>query len=167
MDIKHTMSDDMTHFQLNLNGISLELSGEREFVEFMYRRIMRDVEEAKRRMLDSEHKSQQKSSSRAARRAHAQPPDDPVIWLHRCNDMVHKIYMASPENLKGAQVFSSMDLSVLSRIYLQDPLLSRVLPRFDRGQTLWAELTAAGRQKIAEATGNYKALKANVDLSKK
>ena len=41
--------DQHTRFQLTFNGISLELHGEKEFVEEMYREVMADLEEARAR----------------------------------------------------------------------------------------------------------------------
>ena len=46
-----------TQFRLNFNGISLELEGDRAFVDDMYRDIMRDIEEAKRRNTVREKKN--------------------------------------------------------------------------------------------------------------
>lgn len=156
-------SDDTTHFQLNVNGISLELSGEREFVQQMYQQIMRDLEVARDRMIarQSELIADDRSATAVKRRIKARKTpipeqDNQVIWLHRCNDMVHKIYMASADDIRASPLFGLLDPSAIGTLYVRDPLLARALPRFERGQTLWAELTAAGRRKIAEATGAYK-----------
>ena len=56
------------------------------------------------------------------------------------------------------RMLRAFDPDHLYTLYVEDPLLSKMMPRFGRGQTLWAELTTAGRRKIAEATGGYKAL---------
>jgi len=158
------MSTDKTdHFQLNLNGIQLEISGERSFVQHMYREVMRDLEEARRRALEAKRRSGNKKK-RVQRRSN---PEANVVWLHRVSDMVHKIYMASHNDLDDSPLFDVLDRSALGTLYVEDNLLPRALPRFARGQTLWAELTSVGRRKIAEATGKYDALKIDVDLSKK
>ena len=48
--LEECMSQDQhTRFQLTFNGISLELHGEKEFVEEMYREVMADLEEARAR----------------------------------------------------------------------------------------------------------------------
>jgi len=159
------MSTDKTdHFQLNLNGIQLEISGERSFVQHMYREVMRDLEEARRRALEAKRRGPRGKKKRVSRR---ERPEPNVIWLHRVSDMVHKIYMASHSDLDDSPLFDVLDRSVLGTLYVEDNLLPRALPRFARGQTLWAELTSVGRRKIAEATGKYDALKIDVDLSKK
>lgn len=158
-------SEDTTHFQLNVNGISLELSGEREFVQMMYRKIMGDLEIARSRMLSTQQRvsePEDRSVAAVKRRLKAKQsapavPQDHVIWLHRCNEMVHKIYMASTDHLENAPMFAQLRPEAIRTLYIQDPLLSRALPTFERGQTLWAELTEAGRRKIAEATHAYNA----------
>jgi hypothetical protein len=74
-----------------------------------------------------------------------------VVWIHRCNDLVHKIYMANHNDLRTHEVFGLIRPEQLGILYIEDPLLNQLLPRFEMGQTLWAELTPAGRKKIAEA----------------
>lgn len=153
-----------TRFQLSVSGISLELHGEREFVEEMYREIMGALEEARARNARGEAsmfsapsreakpgaqlvKPGQKKAP-ASRRARA----DHVIWVHRCTPLVNKIYMANPPELAKIKMLSIFELAHMATLYVEDGLLSTLLPQFDRGQTLWAELTVAGRRKIAEAS---------------
>jgi hypothetical protein len=171
------MAEDHTeHFQLNLNGISLEISGDYDFVQSMYRRVMRDIEEARTRMLKGERvarpaaqlppeKRGSLSVSEIKQRERERPAyaavDNRVIWLHRTNQMVNKIYMANVEEISKTRMLRAFDPDHLYTLYVEDPLLSKMMPRFGRGQTLWAELTTAGRRKIAEATGGYKALPKN------
>ncbi len=70
--------------------------------------------------------------------------------------MVHKIYMASVDDIQASPLFELLDPASIATLYVRDPLLARALPKFERGQTLWAELTAAGRRKIAQATSTYR-----------
>lgn len=141
------MSEDSTHFELKLNGIVLEISGDRDFVDHMYRLVMRDLEEARERVRQGiTTPPTTPSSARPVR-----PTDDPVVWLHRCTDMVHKIYMASSSDLGGTPLFQVLDPRHLGVFYVEDELFRRHLPQFERGQTLWAELTPAGRAQIREA----------------
>ncbi|MEM1350359.1 MAG: hypothetical protein AAGI01_17500 [Myxococcota bacterium] len=152
-------TDETDHFQLNFNGIQLEISGERSFVQHMYREVMRDLEEARRRAL------QAKPSSGKKRVKSRERPEPNVIWLHRVSDMVHKIYMASHHDLDGSPLFDVLDRPTIGTLYVEDNLLPRALQRFARGQTLWAELTSVGRRKIAEATGKYNAVKVDANRS--
>lgn len=163
------MSDEATRFQLNLNGILLEIEGERAFVEAMYREVMKDIEEARRRRLNP---ALEAGKAPAASRgisgtsvATTNPQGNPrvsgsrarvqqgVVWIHRCNELVHKIYMGSPQDLRTHQVFDILNPDRIGILYIEDPLINEILPRFETGQTLWAELTPAGRKKIAEAAG--------------
>lgn len=181
---------ELTRFQLNLHGIALELEGERDFVDEMYRDIMRDIEEARARLLqgkpsglESKHSASKSTSKKKGIRLpdslgeeptellDTEPrPADHVIWLHRCSSLVHKIYMTNRRELGGVAAFQHINASFLKTAYIEDELLSSLLPRYDKGQTLWAELTRAGRAKIAEAskvedpekTSVYKPLKASV-----
>jgi hypothetical protein len=181
-------SQDITRFQLSLHGIVLELEGERDFVDEMYRDIMRDIEEARARQLSGkpsglEHVSgtgglhppkpslkpppafghglddvpTEVSQDARARKLRTSPQRaEHVVWLHRCSELVHKIYMAAPRDLNKLGVFHNINVSQAATVYIEDGLLSDLLPQFDRGQTLWAELTRAGRKKIAEASLGHK-----------
>lgn len=186
-------AQELTRFQLNLHGIALELEGERDFVDEMYREIMRDIEEARARFLAGkpsglEIKIPPKSGKKKGLRAPPVPPlpslgEEPteliekehrpaehVIWLHRCSSLVHKIYMTHRRELNGVAPFHRINTVFIKTAYIEDDLLSSLLPRYDKGQTLWAELTRAGREKIAEAskvedsdkTSVYKPLKSSV-----
>lgn len=184
-------SQDITRFQLSLHGIVLELEGERDFVDEMYRDIMRDIEEARARQLAGkpsglertgnpgagssrrsalpsvpsfshgdhglEDQPTEVSHDARARKLRSSPQrNEHVIWLHRCSKLVHKIYMAAPRDLNKLGVFHNINVSQAATVYIEDGLLSELLPQFDKGQTLWAELTRAGRKKIAEASLSHK-----------
>lgn len=183
-------AQELTRFQLNLHGIALELEGERDFVDEMYRDIMRDIEEARARHLEGRPSGLEPkpSSVKGATKkkklrlpsslddeptellGHVPRPEEHVIWLHRCSDLVHKIYMTNRRELSNVAPFHCINPAFIKTAYIEDSLLSTLLPRYDKGQTLWAELTRAGREKIAEAskvedsekTGVYKPLKGSV-----
>jgi hypothetical protein len=171
------MSDEATRFQLNLNGIVLEIEGDRPFVEAMYREVMKDIEEARRRMLapkpaaapvaaappggqravsgSSIASTNPQGNPRVASPSRARAQQG-VVWIHRCNELVHKIYMGSPQDLRTHPIFDIINPERVGILYIEDPLINQVLPRFESGQTLWAELTPAGRKKIAEAAGPHR-----------
>jgi len=149
------MSEEKTtHFQFNLEGIELEISGEQSFVELMYRRIMRDIEEA--RSLPASGSSKVSRATQplpAAPKAVKQVRKEsrPVIWVHRCTEMMHKIYMSSPEDIARAPLFRSLESDWISVIYTNEHAITHVIPNVEAGHTLWAELTDAGRARIKNA----------------
>ncbi len=161
-------SQDMTRFKLTLHGIGLELEGERDFVEEMYRNIMNDIEVARARQRAGQPSGLESTSQREHAHSGASSTDrtqefvrskhaprdyaaDRVIWLHRCSELVHKIYMTNTKDLAKVNPFRALNQAHVRTVYVQDKLLSSIMPQYDRGQTLWAELTRAGRKRIAEA----------------
>jgi hypothetical protein len=145
------MSDEnTTHFQFSLATIQLELSGDREFVERMYRTIMRDIEEA--RSVEPSAIAP-KNETPQEKRTRTVPIDRQVVWVHRCSEMMHKIYMSSPEELSRAHLLRTIDPTRLSVVYAADECIDMILPKVEQGHTLWSELTEKGKAKIQSATG--------------
>jgi len=141
------MSDEnTTHFQFSLAAIQLEISGERDFVERMYRTIMQDIEEARKAPADIPF-----AAPREAPRAKTVAIDRQVIWVHRCSEMMHKIYMSSPEEVSRAHLLRNIDSTRLAVVYASDECIDMILPKVEKGHTLWAELTAKGKQRIQNA----------------
>jgi hypothetical protein len=144
------MSDEnTTHFQFSLAAIQLEISGERQFVERMYRTIMRDIEEARNLPAGSMGGKDEQSPKRAK----LSPIDRQVVWVHRCSEMMHKIYMSSPEEIARAYVLRAFDPTQLAVVYANDECIDMILPKVEKGHTLWAELTEKGRKRIQNAQG--------------
>ena len=136
------MSDEnSTQFQFRLGGIELEIEGERAFVEKMYSRVMRDIEAARHVIA----KSSDANPGLAARQRQ-------ITWVHRCSPMMHKIYMSSPAQLDKSPLMRSIETSAVNIVFADKSVFERVLPSIEKGATLWAELTARGRKRIAEAT---------------
>lgn len=143
------MSDEnTTHFQFSLAAIQLEISGERQFVERMYRTIMRDIEEA--RNLPAGTTSHTKDEP-AGKRGKTAPIDRQVVWVHRCSEMMHKIYMSSPEEISRAFILRVFDPTQLAVVYASEDCIDMILPKVEKGHTLWAELTEKGRKRIQNA----------------
>lgn len=137
------MSDEnSTQFQFRLGGIELEISGDREFVEQMYMRVMRDIEAARRGLVETPAAAPTPAAPRAAQ----------ILWVHRCSPMMHKIYMSSPAELEKAHVMRQIDTSRVKILFADKSVFERILPGVEKGATLWAELTAMGRKRIAEVT---------------
>ncbi|MBA2661414.1 MAG: hypothetical protein H0U74_03915 [Bradymonadaceae bacterium] len=138
--------EDFTHFQFDFGGISLELSGERAFVEQMYRQIMNDVELVR----TGRHRAPETVPVGAATVARA--PEPQVLWIHRCSEMMRKIYMATTDDIDEtflAKVLNSAHIGVL---YIDKGIMHNTLSNLEKGNTLWAEFTEAGRQKLAEVS---------------
>lgn len=144
------MSDEnSTHFQFRLGGIELEIEGDREFVERMYHRVMRDIETVRKRV--AAQRAEERLSPPVA------PDDDSIrrrqiLWVHRCTPMMHKIYMSAPVEVDESPLLRMIDTTKVSVIFADRDAFDNVLPGGGRGQTMWAELTEKGRQRIAEAT---------------
>ena len=150
MDEKN--DQDTTRFVLSIHGISLELSGSPRFVEELYREIMRDIERVHR----EERAALTPVAPTPEARAPSPAPTPAVIWLHRCSELVNKVYMATEDDLRTAQVFSFLNLKHVTAMYLEDGVMRRELPQFAKGRTLWAKLTTAGRATIASASERAK-----------
>lgn len=142
---EYWMSDEnSTHFQFRLGGIELEISGDRDFVERMYQRVMRDIEVARKRV---------------ANQAPETPPEDvadeerknQILWVHRCSSMMHKIYMSSPAELDKSPLMRSFETTAVNIVFADRAVFDMVLPSIEKGATLWAELTKEGRERIKAA----------------
>ena len=144
------MSDEKTtRFHFVLSGVELEIAGDRGFVEAMYKQIMQDIEEARQAVASGRRPQGAEAPASPKRRARA-IGGRKVVWIHRTSEMMHKIYMSSPDEISAAPVLRNFDTSRIAAIYAEKELV-RLVVRDDPGQTLWAELTEAGRRKIAEA----------------
>lgn len=145
------MSDEnSTHFQFRLGGIELEIEGDREFVERMYARIMQDITAAGKELDAAEAREAKKGDGPHDVR-HRQ-----ILWVHRCSPMMHKIYMSSPGTLDPSPLFRFVDLAKVGIVFADKGVFEMVLPTANKGQTVWAELTEAGKKKIAAATPGAK-----------
>ena len=144
------MSDEnTTHFQFTLGRLSIELSGEKEFVERAYKMLMADVEAA--RALRGVPLPEPIEASEAED-DNAEPVEPrKIVWVHRCSEMMHKIYMSTANELSRNKFFRLFDLEGVNVVYTERDAVEAVLPGIEKGLTLWAELTSKGRQKIAEA----------------
>lgn len=142
---------DTTHFHFDFGGIILELSGERAFVEKMYKQVMRDVAEA-RSGTQAPKKSDAKAGGGGRGSMQAGPSKRRSVWVHRCSDLMRKIYMATPSDVSASILGKSIDSEPVGVIYIDKGAFNGIFPEMDGGQTLWAEFTAAGKRKLAEAT---------------
>lgn len=132
------MSDDRTHFQFEFRGVKVEISGTRDYVDNMYRILMRDIEAARRGALDDLEPIEQAE-------------DERLIWVHRCGNMMHKIYMATPRAIRNSALGRALDPARIETLYADKSAFDQLLSSFAGDRTLWAELTEKGRQTIDEA----------------
>ena len=72
--------ENSTQFQFRLGGIELEIAGDRQFVEQMYARVMRDIEAARKSLAED-----------AESRADTRLREKQILWVHRCSPMMHRI----------------------------------------------------------------------------
>lgn len=135
--------DDDTRFHFDFGGITLELSGKRPFVEQMYRRVMEDVETVRRRVREDKAAGGKVAPAQARR---------PSVWVHRCSDMMRKIYMVSHDDVVASSLDEICDMGAVKNVYIAKNVFQKFFPDLEDGQTLWAEFTSVGREKIAEAT---------------
>lgn len=131
------MSDEEeVSLRFNCAGVKLELSGNRTFVERMYRQIVADVEAARRRV--------------RTRGAESSPHGGPTsTWIHRCGDLMRKIYMGSGVDVRRSMLGGVIDAREVENIYVEDADFLDVFEQFD-DETLWAEFTSVGRQLLGE-----------------
>lgn len=133
--------DEQISLRFECQGIQLELSGRREFVEPMYQQLMDDIQQARRTVRD---RNQQVDIPEP------EPGKKPSAWVHRCGELMHKIYMLSKIDLQSTPIADLFDLRELSNIYAEQELFTEVFDGLDGRDTLWAEFTPVGRRKIKE-----------------
>jgi hypothetical protein len=141
--------ENSTHFQFRLGGIELEIEGDREFVERMYERVMRDIESVRRR---GPAAPPERPPIDAPRKDESNPRDRQILWVHRCSPMMRKIYMSSPAELDESPLLRAFETADLSVVFADRNCFDEILPGGGRGQTMWSELTEQGRRTIAEAS---------------
>ena len=140
------MSDEgkRTHFRFDFGGIQLELSGEREFVQEMYKEVMRDVERAREAVGQGEGKARKNGAKGGQQK--------PSIWLYRASELIRKIYMVARDEVEETILGGALEFGELGGVFIDKEVFGEFFPKMDGSQTLWAEFTAAGKELIAEAS---------------
>jgi hypothetical protein len=134
-------SDSESRFHFECEGIEVEITGDRAFVEKMYRQIMRDLDRAR----PSEESIQ------------SDDPDEPegpysnrVVWVISCSEMLQRVYMTEAANIEASPLSRALDPEGIGSLYIERDTFADLLPDVaDREATLWAQLTEAGRRRIA------------------
>ena len=165
---KRSMSDEKhTQFRFDFGGILVEVSGEKDFVQEIYRRVMEDVEAARKAATGLKDWPGQEAKKSAPAKEQPQeqreaPDSGPIskpgwrapeaIWVHRSSDLMRKIYMVAVKDVLKTRLGPLLDVSALSNIYVDKAVFDQFFPKLENNQTLWAEFTRQGRDKIAEVT---------------
>ncbi len=135
--------DSHSEFRFECEGIEVEIRGSREFVETMYRQIMRDIDRA-RPADESIQPDPPASSSSPA------PPDEHVVWVVSRDEMIQRVYMTEAANVEASPLGRALDAERIGTLYTDAEGFEGLLPRVaDREETLWAKLTEAGRRRIS------------------
>lgn len=134
-------NDDEISLRFECGGVQLEISGDHAFVQRMYRRIMEDIEEARRNVEDRRHRPEVPTPQPGKRRS---------VWLHRCQQMMHKVYMLRDQELDETPLAELVDVEELANMYVDAEAFDQVLGELEGNDTLWAEFTRSGRKKLKE-----------------
>lgn len=152
--------DKITRFHFDFGGIELELKGEKEFVKSMYKEVLRDVERARAAVEEAAQEQKPSEKGKSIPREH-------TLWIHRASDMMRKIYVVAQSEFDGSPLGECLDSNSVKSVFIEKTVFPDFFPDLDKGQTLWAEFTQEGREKITEATEPMrKALREDL-LSKK
>lgn len=134
------MDDETTiRFQFDCEGIQVDISGERAFVDEMYRRLMRDIETVR-----------QKAADRRADDDEGAPAPE-LFVLQRCGELMRTIYLVTADDLVGIGPLSPIDLAQLETVYVEKSLFDQFSREDSSIETLWSQLTEAGMEKLGEA----------------
>ena len=128
-----------THFHLKMGDLELSVDGEPEFVEKVYRMLMLDVERVRGEKHPVEESVQPNEDIR-----------DNLIWVHRCSEMLHKIYLIRTAKLAISPLSQVLHIDRLNALYINRPAIEELVPSLAADNTIYAQLTPAGKRKIAE-----------------
>lgn len=151
--MEEKMTSERTKFRFDFGGITLELTGDREFVQEMYQCVMEDVQEA--RLRANQQPEQRGQGKRAVspggklKESQALPRS---VWVHRADNLMRKIYMVSESDVARSWLAQILDETYISSVFVDKPIFEQVFPELDGGKTLWAEFTSEGRKRLAAAS---------------
>jgi hypothetical protein len=134
------MSDEnLSEFELERDGVRVELTGNWRFVQEMGRRVMRDVGRG------SSEETEERASSTNHRRKH-------VLWIIRYGELMRRIYMASPRDFAKSPLAGALDPDAIGTLHIDKSAFDELLPAVASGEkTIWAKLTEAGRRELEDA----------------
>lgn len=132
-------ADESVRFEFNFQGIKIELSGERGFVDALYRDLMRDIETARQKIEEPERKIRARAAAAAA---HA------PVWVHRCSEMMRKIYMSNISEMSDSPLGKALNYEGVRTFYADEDVFNTFFPALSDNRTMWAELTDEGQRTI-------------------
>ncbi len=141
-EIMNDQSSGNTRFVLRLPGFRIEMSGQKHFVEELYRTINRDftplIEAAARGEISNAQTTQPHDDPEASRRSG-------YAWLYLCTAYFNKVYVMENSRLEASILGRFVDFERIRRVYVDhenSPLLTGMN---DADRTLFAEFTEEGR----------------------
>jgi hypothetical protein len=164
-----------TRFRLNLPNFSIELAGERSFVEELYRKVYRDllplIEASATQNAQPMSAPEGKPLASGKQTAFAQtipvtaaapPPHgapDPnslhrndYTWIYNCTSHYNKVYVIENQVILHSFYGRFLNPQRIRRIYIDRDTKSTLFKPLAAGnRTLWAEITPEGRRMIEEA----------------
>ncbi|WP_133622040.1 hypothetical protein [Bradymonas sediminis] len=133
-------ADESIRFEFSFHGINIELSGESKFVDTLYRELMRDIEAARQTLDKEEEQAEVKASAASI--------EHTPVWVHRCSEMMRKVYMSNVSEMKRSPVGKTLDYQAVRTFYTDDKAFRAFFPKLADNRTMWAELTDEGQRTI-------------------
>lgn len=128
------MEGTNTVYQLTLPGLGLKLSGPRRMVEEVYRKISLDL--ARFQGFEASEVTQE-------------TPAFNHIWVYLSSEYLNKVYVLESNSLGHSLLGRFVDADRVRRVHAHDREALRTSGLEEADQTVWAEVTAAGRQHLS------------------
>ena len=137
----------VTRFRLNLPNILIELTGERDFVEELYRQVSRDLLPLYESQPPKPLPSAPELPAKAAHKADvSKAPHKRFTWIYACTDLFHKVYVVENPTIDRSIIGRWIDARNIRRLYLNREDEKLIDSLAGSNKTLWAEFTEAGRE---------------------
>lgn len=129
-----------TRFRIELPGLEVSISGDRAFVEDLFKEISADLLPA--------------LTGQVGSHAGLTPLDLPTVgetsytWVYGCSPLYSKVYAVRDAHIRAGLLGGAVDPAQLRRIYI-DGVESELFAAIAGGQqTLWAEFTDEGKERF-------------------
>ena len=137
---------EYTRFRLNLSHFSVELAGEKTFVEELYRKVYRDL-----LPLMANPQPSQEQIDPSPQEPKSFPRLD-YTWIYSCSHHYNKVYVIENSVIAKSIFGHTLDPQRLRRVYVDREHQGRLFKELAAGnRTLWAEITPEGRRMIEAA----------------
>jgi hypothetical protein len=150
------MSSD-NRLKINTDGLDLELDGDRDYIERAYLSMRRVLTE---QFLETMRANPQAGRDTVEIEAQSRDPldkgplpgesgeDERFINVVVSEDIYNKLYMLEEKRLQKSILGRFLSLDGIKRIYLDENVERLFRQGIDLGDTLWRELTNAGKAAI-------------------